>query len=76
MCINEWGTARMALVKGAPLVSVRLVGTARALARGRIGFPKLRVIVGEPIEVARALEDPDAATKLAERLRVAVESPA
>ena len=68
------GAARMALVTGAPLVPVRLVGTARALARGRIGFPKLRVIVGEPIEVARAPEDPVAATKLTERLRVAVES--
>ncbi|NWF71702.1 MAG: hypothetical protein HXY51_01480 [Nitrospirae bacterium] len=64
----------MALVTGAPLVPARLVGTARALARGRIGFPKLRVIVGEPIEVARAREDPAAATELTERLRVAVES--
>ena len=68
------GAARMALVTGAPLVPVRLVGTARALSRGRIGFPRLRVIVGEPIEVARAPEDPVAATKLTERLRVAVES--
>ena len=48
------GAARMALATGAPLVPVRLVGTARALSLGRIGFPRLRVIVGEPIEVARA----------------------
>jgi 1-acyl-sn-glycerol-3-phosphate acyltransferase len=68
------GAARMALVTGAPLVPVRLVGTARALARGRVGFPKLRIIVGEPIEVARAKEDPIVATELTERLRVAVES--
>ena len=68
------GAARMALVTGAPLVPVRLLGTAQALSRGRIGFPKLRVIVGEPIEVARAREDPAAATELTERLRVAVES--
>jgi 1-acyl-sn-glycerol-3-phosphate acyltransferase len=68
------GAARMALVTGAPLVPVRLVGTARALARGRVGFPKLRMIVGEPIEVARAKEDPIVATELTERLRVAVES--
>ena len=59
---------------GAPLVPVRLVGTARALSRGRIGFPRLRVIVGKPIEVVRAPEDPTAATELTERLRVAVES--
>jgi 1-acyl-sn-glycerol-3-phosphate acyltransferase len=64
----------MALVTGAPLVPVRLVGTAQALSRGRIGFPRLRVIIGEPIAVAHALEEPVAATKLTERLRTAVES--
>jgi len=68
------GAARLALVTGAPLVPVRLVGTARALSRGRIGFPQLRIIFGEPIKVARAQEDPVAATKLTERLRAAVES--
>lgn len=68
------GAAHVALVTGAPLVPVRLVGTARALSRGRIGFPRLRVIVGEPIKVAQASEDQDAATELTERLRVAVES--
>ena len=59
---------------GAPLVPVRLVGTAQALSKGRIGFPRLRVIVGEPMEVTRATEDPVAATELTERLRIAVES--
>ena len=68
------GAARMALTTGAPLVPVRLVGTAQALARGRIGFPRLRVIVGEPIEVARTSEDPVVAMELTERLRIAVES--
>ena len=68
------GAALMALVTGAPLVPVRLVGTARALSLGRIGFPRLRVIVGEPIDVAHAPEDLDAATELTERLRLAVES--
>ena len=68
------GAARMALVTGAPLVPVRLAGTAQALSRRKIGFPKLRVIVGEPIEVARAPEEPVAATKLTERLRIAVEA--
>jgi len=68
------GAARMALVTGAPLVPARLVGTAQALSRGRIGFPQLRIIFGEPIEVARAQEEPVAATKLTERLRNAVES--
>jgi 1-acyl-sn-glycerol-3-phosphate acyltransferase len=68
------GAARMALVTGAPLVPVRLVGTARALSRGRISFPQLRIIIGKPIEVARGPEEPVAATELTERLRVAVES--
>ena len=68
------GAARVALVTGAPLVPVRLVGTAQALSCGRISFPRLRVIIGEPIEVARAPENPAAATELTERLRVAVES--
>jgi len=68
------GAAHAALMTGAPLLPVRLVGTARALSRGRIGFPRLRVIIGEPIEVARAPEDQAAAASLTERLRVAVES--
>ena len=68
------GAAHAALVTGAPLVPVRLIGTAQALSRGKIGFPRLRVIVGEPIKVARGPEDPAAATKLTERLRFAVEA--
>jgi 1-acyl-sn-glycerol-3-phosphate acyltransferase len=68
------GAARLSLVTGTPLVPVRLVGTARALSRGRIGFPRLRVIFGEPIAVTRGPEEPVAATKLTERLRIAVES--
>ncbi|MEP6936390.1 MAG: lysophospholipid acyltransferase family protein [Nitrospirota bacterium] len=66
------GAAHAALMTGAPLVPVRLVGTAQALSRGRIGFPRLRVIIGEPIEVARDAEEPAAATELTERLRLAV----
>lgn len=48
------GAARLALVTGAPLVPVRIVGTRRALSRGRIGLPRVRVVVGEPIHVQRA----------------------
>jgi 1-acyl-sn-glycerol-3-phosphate acyltransferase len=69
------GAAHMALVTGAPLVPVRLVGTARALSHNRIGFPSLRVIVGEPIAVTQAKDKPVAAVAaLTERLRLAVES--
>lgn len=48
------GAARLALVTGAPLVPVRIVGTRRALSRGRIGFPRIRVLVGEAIHVEQA----------------------
>jgi len=68
------GAAHAALLTGALLVPVCLIGTARALSRGKIGFPRLRVIIGEPITVARAPEEPVATTKLTERLRVVVES--
>ena len=44
------GAARIALMSGAPIVPVRIVGTGRALARGRVGFPRIRVVVGPPIE--------------------------
>jgi 1-acyl-sn-glycerol-3-phosphate acyltransferase len=68
------GAAHAALLTGAPIVPVRLVGTARALSRGKIGFPRLRVIVGKPIDVVCDPEDTGAAAKLTEKLRVAVES--
>ena len=72
--VGHRGAARMALVTGAPLETVRLIGTAQALSRGRIGLPRLRIIIGEPIAVMRAQEDPVAAMELTERLRIAVES--
>ena len=68
------GAAHAALLTGAPLVPVRLVGSARALSRGRIGFPRLRVIIGEPIAVACDPKDPITATELTERLRAAVDT--
>jgi len=49
------GAARVALETGAPLVPVRIVGTARALSRGRVGFPRIRIIVGEPILVEQSI---------------------
>ncbi|MEP6893495.1 MAG: lysophospholipid acyltransferase family protein [Gaiellaceae bacterium] len=68
------GAARLALATGAPIVPVCLVGTARALSRGKIGLPRLRVVIGKPIPVAADYDDPDAATELTERLRLAVET--
>ena len=43
-------------------------------AMDTIGFPRLRIIFGEPIAGARAPEESVAATKLTKRLRAAVES--
>ena len=68
------GAAKLALATGAPIVPVRLVGTARALSRCRLGFPRLVVIVGEPIAVETAPVTIAAARRLTERLRAAIES--
>ncbi len=46
------GAARLSLATGTPLVPVRIVGSARALSRRCVGFPRIRLVVGEPILVA------------------------
>ncbi len=66
------GAAKLALATGAPLVPVRLVNTDRVLRGRRIGFSKIRVLVGEPIPVERAKPTVAAARELTERLRAAV----
>jgi 1-acyl-sn-glycerol-3-phosphate acyltransferase len=63
------GAARLALAHGVPLVPVRIVGSARALSRRRVGLPRLRVVVGEPILVARAPATVAAARALTDVLR-------
>ena len=68
------GAARLALATGAPLVPVRIVGTRRALSRGRIGFPRIRLVVCEPIEVERAQPTVAAARELTARLQAAVDA--
>ena len=67
------GAARLALMTGAPLVPVRIVGSARALSRDRIGFPRIRIVVGEPIRVDRARPTVAAARRLTERLAATVD---
>lgn len=67
------GAARLALATGAPLVPVRIVGSARALSRGRVGFPRIRVVVGEPIAVAAARPTVAAARELTQLLQARVE---
>jgi 1-acyl-sn-glycerol-3-phosphate acyltransferase len=68
------GAARMALTAGVPVVPVRLFDTDRALAGRRLGLPKVRVVIGEPIPVAPAATTIAAARELTARLRAAVES--
>lgn len=43
------GAARLSLATGVPLVPVRIIGSARALSRRRVGFPRIRLVVGAPI---------------------------
>lgn len=68
------GAARLALATGAPLVPVRIVGSARALSRGRVGFPRISVVVGAPIAVDRTKPTVGAARELTRRLEAAVSS--
>lgn len=68
------GAAKLALATGAPLVPVRLVNTREAFSRGRFGFPKVLVLVGEPIPVECAKPTVAAAKELTERLQAAVEA--
>ena len=64
----------MALATGAPLLPVRLLGTRKAFGRGRIGFPPLAALIGEPIEVERTEPTAELARELTDRLQAAVES--
>lgn len=68
------GAARLALATGVPLVPVRIVGTRRALSRGRIAFPKLRLVVCEPIPVERAKPTVAAARALTAELEKRVDA--
>ena len=67
------GAARLALETAAPLVPVRIVGSALALSRGRVGLPRLRVLVGEPIPVARAEPTVASARDLTRELQARVD---
>ena len=68
------GAARMALVTGAPILPVRLIDTARALAPGTVGFPRLVVLIGEPLEVERAKPTIARARELTHAVQAAVET--
>lgn len=68
------GAARLALVSGAPLVPVALIGTERALRprRVRMGLPKIRVLVARPLQVERQRPTIAAARSLMYRAEEAI----
>jgi 1-acyl-sn-glycerol-3-phosphate acyltransferase len=68
------GAARLALATGTPLVPVRIVGTRRALSGGRISFPRIRIIVAEPIPVAPAKPTVAASRALTAELQARVDA--
>ena len=68
------GAARLALSAGAPIVPVRIIGTHAALSRGRVGFPQIAVLIGEPIPVERCVPTAELAAELTARLQAAVEA--
>jgi 1-acyl-sn-glycerol-3-phosphate acyltransferase len=68
------GAARLALATGAPLVPVRIVGTGQALSRKRIGLPRIRIVVGEPIPVEPSTPTVAAARELTRILQGRVEA--
>jgi 1-acyl-sn-glycerol-3-phosphate acyltransferase len=68
------GAARLALAKGTPLVPVTIIGTRQALSKGRIGFPKIRLVVGEPIAVEQAKPTVAAAKALTAELERRVDA--
>jgi 1-acyl-sn-glycerol-3-phosphate acyltransferase len=63
----EHGAARLALETGLPLVPIRLLGTADALRRNKIGLPQVIVRVGPPLVVAPARATARAERTLIER---------
>jgi 1-acyl-sn-glycerol-3-phosphate acyltransferase len=66
------GAARMALAAGAPVLPVRLVDVRRAVGRWELGFPRLAVLIGEPIGVEQAKPTVVAARELTRRAQAAV----
>ena len=69
------GAARLALGAGAPIVPVALANTEKALRphRVRLGFPRVVIVVGEPVEVRRQEPTREAVTELTARIQHAIE---
>lgn len=70
------GAARLALAAGVPVVPVRLLGTASAFSvlPPRLGLPKLRVLVGSPLQTTRSEADRAAVNELTAALEHRIET--
>lgn len=68
------GAARLALATGSPVVPVCLVGTERLLRphKPKLGLPKLRILVGGPLDVATQRPTLVAARQLTRRIEEAI----
>ena len=69
------GAARLALSTGTTIVPVCIVGSERALRPGKfkIGLPRIRVLVGEPIAVEKARPTVAASKQLTAQIEQAIE---
>jgi 1-acyl-sn-glycerol-3-phosphate acyltransferase len=69
------GAAKLALATGATVVPVCIVGSERALRPGKfkVGFPRVRMLIGEPIAVERTKPTLVAAKALTQRMEAAVD---
>ena len=68
------GAAKLAMQAGVPLVPVLIDGSGKALSRGRIGLPRIRVVVGTAIQVEQQKPTIAAAKALTQRLQAAVDA--
>jgi len=70
------GAARLARATGAPILPIAIVDSEKALrpVRVKVGFPSVRVLVGEPIAVERAPSTIAEAKALTARARDAVDA--
>jgi 1-acyl-sn-glycerol-3-phosphate acyltransferase len=68
------GAARLALAADAPLVPVLLVGTERSIQprTHRIGFPRVTIVVGDPLATAGVEQTRKAAAEITEQLARAI----
>jgi 1-acyl-sn-glycerol-3-phosphate acyltransferase len=69
------GAARLALATGAPILPVAIVDSEKALrpAKLKIGFPRVKVIVGEPIAVTPGRATIAVARELTDQVRLAID---